>query len=74
MGTYRSVNWRAGVVVGNSFFWGVVTLSNSVISERFLCTDRVRYIWSETIRGLSVGNMWRVCHVSLQGVHQFESP
>jgi hypothetical protein len=74
MGTCRSVSRCAGDVVRNSFFSGVVTLSNSVISERLLCADRMRYIWSETIRGLSVGNMWRVYHVSLQGVHQFESP
>jgi hypothetical protein len=30
MGTHRSVSWRAGDVVGNSFFSGVVTLSNSI--------------------------------------------
>jgi hypothetical protein len=31
MGTHRSVSQRAGDVVRNSFFLGVVTLSNSII-------------------------------------------
>jgi hypothetical protein len=31
MGTRRSVSQRAGDVVRNSFFSGVVTLSNSVV-------------------------------------------
>jgi hypothetical protein len=35
--------------------------------ERLLCVDCVRYVWSETIRGLSVGCVWRVGQVSLAG-------
>jgi hypothetical protein len=61
MGTRRSVSRRAGDVVGNSFFSGVVTLSNcTVASERLLCADRMRYVWSGTIRGLRVESMWHV--------------
>jgi hypothetical protein len=37
------------------------------LCERLLCVDRVRYIWSGTIRRLSVGCMWRVGRVSPVG-------
>jgi hypothetical protein len=55
MGIRRSVSRHGGDVVGNSFFSSVVTLS--LASKRLLCTDRVRYIWSGTIREFSVGIM-----------------
>jgi hypothetical protein len=35
----------------------------SVTHERLLCDDLVRYVWSGTIRGLSVGCVWRVGRV-----------
>jgi hypothetical protein len=34
------------------------------LCERLLCVDRVRYIWSGAIRGLSVRCMWHVGWVS----------
>jgi hypothetical protein len=68
MGTCRSVSQRAGNVVRSSFFSGVVTLSNSVMaSERLLCANHVRCIWSRTKRGLSMGSMWCVGQVSPAG-------
>jgi hypothetical protein len=39
----------------------------SVTCERLLCFDHVRYVWSGTIRGLSVGCAWRVGQVSPAG-------
>jgi hypothetical protein len=36
MGTHRSVSCRAGDVVGNSFFSGAVTLSNSIGDSRMV--------------------------------------
>jgi hypothetical protein len=35
-----------------------------VTRERLLCIDRMRYVWSRTIRGLSVGCVWCVGQVS----------
>jgi hypothetical protein len=32
--------------------------------EGMLYVDHVRYVWSWTIRGLSMGSMWRVGRVS----------
>jgi hypothetical protein len=31
-----------------------------VSRKRLLDVDHVRYIWSQTIRGLSMGSVWRV--------------
>jgi hypothetical protein len=44
----------------------------SLASERLLCTDRMRYIWSETICGLSMESV--LVRFPLQDVHRFESP
>jgi hypothetical protein len=41
---------------------------------RLLCVDCIKYIWSRTIRGLSMGCMWHVGQVFLQGVQWFKSP
>jgi hypothetical protein len=35
------------------------------LCKMLLCVDHVRYVWSETIHGLSVGCMWRVGRVFL---------
>jgi hypothetical protein len=35
----------------------------SRLRERLLYVDRVRYVWSGTIRGLSMGCVWRVGRV-----------
>jgi hypothetical protein len=35
--------------------------------ERLLYVDHVKYVWSETIRGLSVGCLWCVGRVSPTG-------
>jgi hypothetical protein len=58
--TYGSVSRRAVECVRSSgsiyrCWW---------LHERLLCVDHVRYIWSGTIRGLSVECMWRVGQVS----------
>jgi hypothetical protein len=37
------------------------------LHKRLLCNDCMRYVWSGTIRGLSVGCMWRVGQVSPTG-------
>jgi hypothetical protein len=37
------------------------------LRKRLLCVDCVRYVWSGTIRGLSVECMWRVGQVSPAG-------
>jgi hypothetical protein len=39
------------------------------LSERLLCVDHVRYIWSGTIRGLGVECVWRVGRVFPYGVY-----
>jgi hypothetical protein len=39
------------------------------LCERLLCVDRVRYIWSETIRRLSVECVWRVGQIFLYRVY-----
>jgi hypothetical protein len=57
MGTRRSVNRRDGDIVGNYFFLesSGIRPNLSMTREGLLCVDRVRYIWSGTIHGLSVG-------------------
>jgi hypothetical protein len=65
MGPHRSVSRCAEDVARNSFFSAVVTLS--LASERLLCVDRMRYVWSGTICGLSVGCVWHVGLVSHAG-------
>jgi hypothetical protein len=68
MGTCRCVSRRMWDVVGKSFFSGVVTLSTlSLASERLLCANRVRYVWSAVICGLSVESVWRVGQCSVAG-------
>jgi hypothetical protein len=64
MGTCRSVNRRAGNIVGSSFFSGVVTPSNSIGGSRMLLyADYARYVWSRIIRGSSVESVCRVGRV-----------
>jgi hypothetical protein len=42
--------------------------------EGLLYVDHVRYVWSWTIRELSVDSVWRAGLVfPLQGVHRFKS-
>jgi hypothetical protein len=63
--TRRSVSRHAVNCVGSSFSqeqWLCPTLS--VTCEGLLCIDHMRYIWSWTIRGLSMENMCRVGQVS----------
>jgi hypothetical protein len=62
METHRSVGRCVGDIVGNSFFSGVVTLL--LAREMLLYVDRVRYVWSRTIRGLSMGCMWHISRIS----------
>jgi hypothetical protein len=52
---YGPVDRSAGVlcIMSGALFSGVVALLNSV-------DDHVRYVWSWTIRGLSVESVWRV--------------
>jgi hypothetical protein len=50
-------------------------LSTSTTRERLLCIDRMRYVWSRTIRGLSMGCVWRVgqvfpCRVYIDSNHR----
>jgi hypothetical protein len=50
-----------GIVSGALFLGSSGIHPNlSVSHERLLCVDHLRYIWSENIRGLSVGCVWRV--------------
>jgi hypothetical protein len=45
-----------GIVLGALFLRSSEIHPNlSVTHERLLCVDHVRYIWSETMHGLSVG-------------------
>jgi hypothetical protein len=37
-----------------------ICLNLSASHERLIYVDHVRYVWSWTIRGLSVGSVWRV--------------
>jgi hypothetical protein len=65
MGTHRLVSRCAGDVVGNSFFLGSSEIHPNLLAthKRLLCVDRVRYVWSGAICGLSVEYMWRVGRV-----------
>ena len=57
-GVDRSVD-VLGIVSGALFLRSSGIRPNmSVTRERLLCVDHVRYIWSGTIRGLSVGCVW----------------
>jgi hypothetical protein len=59
-------------VVESTFSWEQCICSTLLMThERFLYVDHVRYIWSGTIRGLSVGCV--LVRFSVQGVHRFES-
>jgi hypothetical protein len=50
------------------FLWSSgIYLNLSVTHERLLCVDRIRYILSRTICGLSVGYVWHVGRVSPAG-------
>jgi hypothetical protein len=45
-----------GIVSGAIFLWSSEIRPNlSVTHEMLLCIDHVRYVWSGTIHGLSVG-------------------
>jgi hypothetical protein len=44
METHRSVSWRAGDIVRNSFFLGAVTLSNSIGDSRKVAIHGLREI------------------------------
>jgi hypothetical protein len=61
---YRPTNWSAsvmGIVSGALFLRSSGIRPNlSVTHERLLCIDHTRYVWSGTIRGLSMGCVWRV--------------
>jgi hypothetical protein len=49
------------IVLGALFLRSSAIHSNlSVTHERLLCVDHMRYVWSGTIHGLSVGCVWRV--------------
>jgi hypothetical protein len=69
METRRSVSRRARDVIGNSFFSGSSGIRPNLLvtHERLLYVDHVRYVWSETIRRLSVGCVWCIGRVSLVG-------
>jgi hypothetical protein len=49
-------------IVSGAFFLGSsgIRLNLSVTHKRLLCVDHVRYVWSMTIRRLSVGCVWHV--------------
>jgi hypothetical protein len=50
-----------GIVSGAFFLRGSGIHSNlSATRKRLLCIDHVRYVWSGTIHGLSVGCLWCV--------------
>jgi hypothetical protein len=50
------------------FFWSSCSVHRCWrFRERLLCIDRVRYVWSGTICGLSVGCVWHVGPVSPAG-------
>jgi hypothetical protein len=40
-----------------------IRLNLSMTHKRLLCIDRMRYVWSGIIRGLSVGGVWCVGRV-----------
>jgi hypothetical protein len=49
------------IVTGALFLRSSGIQSNlSMTHERMLCIDHVRYVWSRTLRGLSLGCVWRV--------------
>jgi hypothetical protein len=61
------MDWSVGVL---RIVSGALFLENhgirpnlSATRERLLCVDHVRYVWSETIRGLSMGCVWHVGRV-----------
>jgi hypothetical protein len=63
------------IVSGALFLGSSEICSNlSVTHEMLLCVDRMRYIWSGTIRELSMGCVWHWSGFPMQGVHRFESP
>jgi hypothetical protein len=63
------VNWSAsvlGIVLGVFFLGSSEIRPNlSAVHERLSYVDRVRYVGSRTIRGLSVGYVYRVGRVFL---------
>jgi hypothetical protein len=62
----HSVKLRGGV--GSTFSWEqCISLTQLMTRERLLYTDHMRYVWSRTIHGLSVGCMWCVGLVSPVG-------
>jgi hypothetical protein len=71
----RSAGVR-GIVSGALFLESNEIRPNlSVIHERLLYVDHVRYVWSGTIRGLSVGCVWHVgrvfpCRVYIDSNHR----
>jgi hypothetical protein len=53
-----------GIMSGASFLRSSGIRPNlSATRERLPCVDHMRYVWSGTIHGLSVGCMWRVGRV-----------
>jgi hypothetical protein len=68
---YGPADWSAGVMwVG----FGALLLGSSGsiqiclwLRKRLLCIDRVKYIWSGTMRRLGVGCVWHVARVSPTG-------
>jgi hypothetical protein len=61
MGTHRSVSRRAGNVVGNSFFSGAVTLSNSV--DDFMKGCYMWTMWDMYGQWSYVNWVWKACGV-----------
>jgi hypothetical protein len=58
---------RVRDIVGNPYFSGAMGSVQNLLAalERSLYVDHMRYIWSMTIRGLSVESVWRIGRVFL---------